>query len=320
MSDEAAGSACIAATQRPSSGGAGGAVVGPRIRSAMRRLTFYLNQSSDYAIALDRPVRRLLPRVPGRGALIDGSGDIVILQALQISDEDIADVVARATRGRPSVDPSDRLDDAEPRRPTAAEIDRLEPLTTLRLIFRMQNGTTGSISVSVRGLMERVREEGFVAGRTERYTASLGVLEQLGILEAQWPGVPTSPRRITPGTDLGRGDQGRRACSGRRDSQPVEPVSDGVSEAPGHGHLTHAGVRRKRHGIHLPFQGRRPTGPAEQPAVVVQSASAARTPGGRRRWPPPTRLVRASTDDAGQADREVRRGSYPAKRSRRHPA
>ena len=109
----------------------------------MGRLSFYLNQASDYAIALDRPVRRLLPRVPGRGALIDGSGDIVILQALQISDEDIADVVARATRGRPSVDPSDRLDDAEPRRPTTAEIDRLEPLTTLRLIFRMQNGDDG---------------------------------------------------------------------------------------------------------------------------------------------------------------------------------
>jgi hypothetical protein len=193
------GISVIAATQRPSAGGSGGAVVGPRIRSAMGRLTFFLNQASDYAIALDRPVRRLLPRVPGRGALIDGSGDIVILQALQISDEDIADVVARATRGHPSVDPSDPLDDAEPRRPTAAEIDRLEPLTALRLIFRMQHGTTGSLSVSVRGLMERVREEGFVAGRTERYTASLGILERLGILEAQWPGVPTSPRRITPG-------------------------------------------------------------------------------------------------------------------------
>ena len=47
--------------------------------------------------------------------------------------------------------------------------------------------------------MERVREEGFVAGRTERYTASLAVLEQLGILQAQWPGIPTSPRRIALG-------------------------------------------------------------------------------------------------------------------------
>lgn len=174
-------------------------------------------------------VRRLLPRVPAAGALIDGSGDIVILQALQISDEDIADVVARATRGRPSVDPSDRLDDAEPRRPTAAEIDRLEPLTTLRLIFRMQNGTTGSLSVSVRGLMERVREEGFVAGRTERYTASLGVLERLGILEAQWPGVPTSPRRITPGLAWTR-RPGSSSVQRTGDTQPVEPVSDSVSE------------------------------------------------------------------------------------------
>lgn len=46
--------------------------------------------------------------------------------------------------------------------------------------------------MSVRGLMERVREEGFVAGRTERYTATLAVLEQLGILEHS--GLVSRPR------------------------------------------------------------------------------------------------------------------------------
>jgi hypothetical protein len=194
----ACGVVVLAATQRPSSGGGGGAVVGPRIRSAMQRMTFFL-PGNDYHIALDRPVRRLLPRVPGRAALIDARGDIVIIQGLQIRDEDIAQVVARAGPRGSRDERSQPVGDPEPRRPTIAEVERLDELTTLRLIFRMQRATDRPITVSVRGLMERAREEGFVAGRTERYTASLAVLEQLGILQAQWPGVPTSPRRITPG-------------------------------------------------------------------------------------------------------------------------
>ena len=325
------GISVIAATQRPSSGGAGGAVVGPRIRSAMGRLSFFLNQSSDYAIALDRPVRRLLPRIPGRGALIDGSGDIVILQALQIGDEDIAEVVARATRGGPTMPPSAPPETAEPRRPSAAEIERLDPLTALRLGFRMQHATDGPITVSVRGLMERVREEGFVAGRTERYTASLAVLEQVGILEAQWPGVPTSPRRIVPGMTW---DAAIRLLEGAEripDSQTIDAVSGGVSETSGDGHLTHAGSMRTRRGTHLSLQGRRPTRPAEQPALVVQCqrqlAPQVDEGGGghplgsfARPWPPPVKgIVRSREHPAQPSDRVVIQGHGHGSNLRQHP-
>lgn len=198
----ACGISVIAATQRPSSGGAGGAVVAPRIRSAMARITLFLNQASDYAIALDRPARRLLPRLPGRAALIDATGELVILQALDISDADITDVVTRVVRHREvGGAPESRPSDAEPRKPTAREVQEMDARTTLRLIFRWADSHPEPILVSVRSLMDRVRSEGFVAGRTERYTAALASLEGCGILEPAWPGVPTSPRRIVP--DLG---------------------------------------------------------------------------------------------------------------------
>lgn len=196
----ACGISVVLSLQRASSGGAGGAVLGPRIRSGLARVTHFQNQAADYALALDRPVRRLLPRIPGRAALIDGQGEIIVFQALRISDTDIAEVVGRVAQHRGAgTPPPVTTEEPEPQRPTAAEAARLDTITTLRLVFLAQQEADHPASVSVRGLMDQVRSMGYTAGRTERYTAALAQLEELGILEPSWPGIATSPRRLVAG-------------------------------------------------------------------------------------------------------------------------
>ncbi len=194
----AAGMRLILVTQKATS-----QVLTTRMKlSFAARISGYLPNLPDYGALFDRH-SRLLPNVTGRLAVSDGA-TLRIVQGLHITDEQIADIVSRGQAGRPPVlsaglraptAPRTEPDDPLPRRPTVAEVDALDVMTAARCLYRWQAEQSSPLVATVRGLMNHVREEGFIPGRTDLYTDAMARLERIGILRAM-SDFSTAPRRL----------------------------------------------------------------------------------------------------------------------------
>lgn len=175
-------------------------VIPPRLKSNFKgRIAGYFAQASDYGIVFDIH-RRLLPNIPGRLAVSDGS-TLTVVQGLFVSNDAIAKVVEGLRRRWTGADSAPRVGPKSPR-PTIsqADIDRLSPLTLARVLTLWQAGSEEEIVVSVRGVIDYVAGLGLRPGRVERYTAGLSRLEHVGFLQ-RIAEHPTAARRLA-GVDL----------------------------------------------------------------------------------------------------------------------
>lgn len=189
----AAGFHLIIVTQKASA-----EIIPPRLKTNFKgRIAGYLPSASDYGILFDQH-RRLLPNVKGRLAVSTDGHEVKVVQALFIDNSAIRELVAdlRQRNTRPLAFLPPQLEAAEPRAPTAREIEGLDILTLARLIYRWQAELDEPLVVSVRLMVDRVRALGYTPGRVERYTAGLAELEVRGVLERTGDG-PQSPRRLT---------------------------------------------------------------------------------------------------------------------------
>ena len=133
--------------------------------------------------------RQVLQNVRGRLAVSTGSG-ITVCQGLYADNATIRRLVSsRATR-HPAHHPTAPVATW----PSQSDIDRLDSETLLRLLHAWRD-EAGDITVSVRGLADRIRALDLVAGRQERLTDALAELEDAGTLE-RTRDHPTAARRL----------------------------------------------------------------------------------------------------------------------------
>jgi hypothetical protein len=152
------------------------------------RISGYFPSASDYGIVFDHH-RRLLPNIKGRLAWSAG-GEIVVCQGLYADNDTIRRRIAGLSGRRPASPPKTRE-----HWPTQAVIDRLDDSTLVRLLYEWDALDGPDLTITVRGLADRIRALGLTPGRTERLTDGLSRLEVAGLLGRASNG-PTAPRRL----------------------------------------------------------------------------------------------------------------------------